>query len=58
MMEDDEMNRIEAIRECFLAKARQHLLPGAAENGHTRHAAGASEDKVFTQADACQRSLH
>lgn len=28
-MEENEMNKTEQIRECFLAKARQHLLAGS-----------------------------
>lgn len=36
-MEENEMNKIEQIRECFLAKARQYLLTGNPEKSPGRN---------------------
>lgn len=38
-MEENEMNKTEQIRECFLAKARQYLLAGSSDNSTNRCAA-------------------
>lgn len=50
-MEENEMNKTEQIRECFLAKARQYLLAGSSDNSPVRCSACPDADTCDLRQD-------